>query len=159
MAAPAPTVRSTPAGIPLRDGHSTKVTFAADPDVSLWEKTVQPPGVDGGDPIDTKTMFNVDWETFAARQLKKLTDVVFTAAYDPNCLNQLVELTNVETTITITFPDGTTWAAYGWLRTAEFDPNEEGTMPTGTFTITLSNTDSANDYVEAGPVVASVSGT
>lgn len=52
------TTRSAPGGTKLGDGFSTKIAFAADADVSLWEKTVTPPGVDGGDAVDTSTMHN-----------------------------------------------------------------------------------------------------
>jgi hypothetical protein len=116
MAAPTPTARSTPVGIKLDDGHSTKVTFATDPDISLWEKAVQPPGVDGGDEIQTTTMFNEVWRTTSPRQLKTLTPSTFKAAYDPAVYDQIVALVNVRTTITDTFPDGSTLASYGFLK-------------------------------------------
>ena len=49
MSAPTVTARGTPAGTKLDDGFSTKVAFAADPTIAFFEKTVQPPGFDGGD--------------------------------------------------------------------------------------------------------------
>lgn len=158
MAAPTPTARQTPAGIRLTDGFSTKVTFAADPDVSLWERTVKPPGVDGGDAIETSTMHQTAWRTMAARALKTLTESTFTAAYDPNCYNQLISLINVETTITVTFPDGSTLAFFGFLRA--FEPNElqEGEMPDAQVSITPTNEDPAA-HTEQAPVLTSVPGT
>lgn len=158
MAVPTPTVRQTPGGRRLLDGFATKVTFARDPDVSLWETTVTPPGVDGGDAIDTNTMHNVSWRTMAARALKTLTEFTFTAAYDPDVLNQLLALVNVYDTITVRHPDGSTWAFYGFLRVFQPETHEEGTMPTATVTVQPTNYDYAN-AVEAGPAVASVAGT
>lgn len=158
MAAPTPTVRQTPAGIKLDDGHATLVTFAADPDVSFWEKQVKPPGVDGGDPVNTSTMHNVTYSTTAPRTLKTLTAGATTVAYDPAVLTQIVALINVRTTITLTFPDGSTWAFYGFLKS--FEPNElqEGNQPEATVNYVPTNYDPTN-HVEAGPAVASVAGT
>lgn len=42
----------------LDDGHSTRVSFADYPSVAFYEKTVTPPGVDGGGENDTTTMLN-----------------------------------------------------------------------------------------------------
>lgn len=155
---PTPTTRQTPGGIHLEDGHSTKITIAADPDVSLWEKTVTPPGVDGGDAIEQTTMHNTTWRPMAPRQLKTLTEVSFTAAYDPDAYNQLVTLINRETTITIRFPDGSTLAFYGFLKS--FEPNEmsEGEQPDANCTITPTNADPTTG-AESGPVLTSVAGT
>lgn len=158
MAAPTPTTRQTPVGIKLKNGFSTLYTFAADPDVSLWEKAVTPPGIDGGDAIEQTTMHSVTWREFAPRTLKTLTESSFTAAYDPACYTQLVALINVETTVTAEFPDGSTLAFYGFLRT--FEPSEltEGEQPEATCAVTPTNFDPVNK-VAAGPALASVAGT
>lgn len=158
MAAPTPTARQNPAGIKLDDGFSTVITFAADPDVSFWEKTVTPPGIDGGDAIETSTMHNDVWRTMAPRQLKTLTESSSTVAYDPNVFNNILSLINVRTTVTVTFPDGSTLAFYGYLRS--FEPNEmsEGEQPEATVNITPTNFDHVNK-VEASPVLTSVAGT
>lgn len=157
MGAPSPTSRSTPVGIRLRDGHPTKVTFAADPDVSLWEISATPPGVDGGDAVDTTTMWNTTYRTKAPRTLKELTDSSFKAAYDPAVLTQIIALINVATTITITFSDGSTWAFYGYLKSFEPDEITEGEMPSATCNIIATNTDTS--FAEQGPAVQSVPGT
>lgn len=158
MAAPVATVRQTPAGIKLKDGYQALITFAADPDVSLWEKTVTPPGIDGGDAIEQTTMHNDEWRTMAPRALKTLTESSFMAAYDPACFTQLNNLINVETTVTVTFSDGSTLAFYGYLRS--FEPAEltEGEQPEATCNLTPTNFDPVNK-VEAGPTVTSVAGT
>lgn len=157
-AAPTPTTRQTPGGRRLQDGHSTKITFARDPDVSLWEVTVKPPGIDGGDAVDGNTMHNVAWRTMFPRQLKTMTEATTTAAYDPDVLNQLLALVNVHDTITLRFPDGSTWSFFGYLRVFDVNEHTEGEMPTATVTIQPTNYDNAN-AVEAGPAVASVAGT
>jgi hypothetical protein len=158
MAAPTPTARSTPTGIPLFDGFSTKITLAADLDIEFWEKDVQPPAVDGGDAIDITTMHNTTWRTKNARSLVDLGDVQTTVAYDPLCYTSILSVVNVHTTITVTFPDGTTLAFFGFLRS--FAPNAaaEGAQPEATVTIVPTNYDHTN-HVEAAPVLTNVAGT
>lgn len=157
-AAPTPTTRQTPAGIALDDGFSTKITFAADPDVSFWERSVKPPGVDGGDGIDQTTMHQTAWRVMRARQLKSLTPASGKAAYDPNLYNNIIALINVETTITVRFPDGSTLAFYGYLQSVDFDELVEGQLPECSYQITPTNFDPTN-HVEAAPVLTSIPGT
>lgn len=158
MAAPVATVRSSPSGIKLKDGFSTKITFATDDNIEFWEKSVKPPGIDGGDSIPQTTMHNTAWRTMAPRQLKTLTESSTTVAYDPVLYTSILALINVETTITVTFPDGSTLAFYGFLQ--KFEPSElkEGEQPEASVTITPTNFDPTN-HVEAAPVLASVAGT
>ena len=158
MAAPTPTARAAPSGIPLFDGYSTKITLAADSNVEFWEKDVQPPAVDGGDAIDITTMHNTLWRTKNARTLVNLGDVQSTVAYDPVCYTSVVALVNVHTTITVTFPDGSTLAFFGYLRSFTPNAHAEGAQPEATVVIVPTNYDHTN-HVEAAPVVASVSGT
>jgi len=159
MTAPASTTRSTPSGKYLDDGYSTKIAFARDADVEFWEKTVKPPGYDGGDAIDTTTMHNVTYRTFAARALKTLTESSLNVAYDPAVYTSILNnLINQEGSITVHFPDGSKLDFYGYLRTFEPADNAEGEFPEATINITPTNWDPVND-VEAAPVLTSVSGT
>ena len=133
------TERSTPVGTALEDGFSSKIAFASDPDVSFWEITVTPPGIDGGDAIDQTTMFNTAWRTKAARQLKELTDAALTCAYDPEVIDQIIALVNVENLITVHFPDTSTLDFYGYLRS--FTPGDlvEGERPEADVVIVCTN--------------------
>ena len=160
MAAPTPTTRVDPStlGIKLDDGFSTVFTLAVNPSILFWEKTVAPPGIDGGDEIDTSTMFNSTWRTFSPRQLKTLMPFDITAAWDPGVYDQLVTIINVATTGTVTFPDGSTLAFYCFLKTAEPQTHEEGAQPEINLTIVPTNYDPVNN-VEAGPVLTNVAGT
>lgn len=159
MAVPATTPISAPAGIRLGDGYSTRIKFAADTDVSFWEKTIPPPGLDGGEAIDNTTMVNTAWRTFAPRALVTLTEFSFSAAYDPNAYNNILDnLLNVEGAITVHFPDLSTIDFYGFLRMFEPQDHEEGTQPEANVTIRPTNYDPVNN-VEAAPVLTSVAGT
>lgn len=158
MSAPALSARSTPSGILLPDGYQTLISFTANTSVSFWEKTVKPPGADGGDPIQQTTMHNIAWRTMAPRALKTLTESTCVAAYDPNVFNQIISLINVRTSITVHFPDGSTLVFYGFLQ--KFEPSEmkEGDQPEATVTICPTNYD-YSAHVEAAPVLTSVAGT
>jgi hypothetical protein len=125
----------------LEDGYQSLITFASNPTVSLWEKAVKPPGVDGGEAIDITTMHNVEWRTMASRALKTLTQSTTRCAYAPEVHTDLVDLINLETTITVLFPNGDRLAFYGFLQSVEFDDLVEGTHPECTVTFTPTNRD------------------
>jgi hypothetical protein len=124
----------------------------------MWEISVKPPGVDGGDPIDFNSMHNVAWRLQRARRLKTLMPISFKFGYNPNFYDDLIAQVNAETSVTVTFPQHMAVAAYGWLQKAEFDDLEEGKPATGTGTVVFSNWDPVNN-VEAGPVTTEAAGT
>lgn len=151
-----PTAARTPAGTMLEDGYQTVITFSGDEDVSLWEKTVQPLGVEGGEKVDITTMHNVDVRTYAPRFLKDIADGQMTVAYDPAVLTQILALVNVAQSITITFPDGSTWTFFGYLRNFQPAALQEGTQPEATCTFVATNVDTS-DNSESVPEHAAAS--
>lgn len=164
MAAPPVTSRVTPAGIYLQDGHGggsfgSKFAFSLDPNIELWEMDVGLPGVDGGEPVKTSTMWNLVWHTMQARALKTLTPFDCKCAFDPVVYTSLTNLVNQKTgSVTNKCPDGSTIAFYGFLQKVQFDPLREGELPTCTVTICPTNFDpSARE--EAGPLITEVAGT
>ncbi len=158
MSTPSPTARGTPSAIHFEDGFSTKVTFATNTTIGFWEKTVTPPGLDGGDPVDQTTMHNVTYRTMSPRHLKTMTPFTLTAAWDPILYTDILALINVKTTVTVTFPDGSTLAFYGFLQ--KFEPGEfaEGTQPTASITVCPTNADPTTG-AESAAALANVAGT
>lgn len=134
----------------MTDGFSTTIGFPSHPSVKFDEKEVTPPGVSGGGEIDTTTMNNTAWRTKMPKQLKTLTEASLVVAYDPAVYDEIVAMVNDNQLITITFPDTSTLAFYGWLD--EFTPgaNVEGEQPTAECTIICSNQTDA--LVETAPV-------
>lgn len=143
------TARDTPVGTSLDDGYSTKIAFAEDADVSFWEKTVTPPGVEGGDAIETTTMHNTTWRTKAARSLKELTDGAITCAYDPAVYDQIIALVNVEGEITCHFSDSSTLDFWGYLKSFVPQECQEGEQPEAEIEIVCTNENSSG--TETGP--------
>jgi hypothetical protein len=148
----------TPNGFKMPDGFKALYAFASDPSIQLWERGVKPPGMDGGEGIDTTTQHNVTWRTKAARHLKTLTEGSFTCAYDPDSYNNLLNLVNHEEAVTCHYPDGSAVAFFAFMQ--KFEPSElkEGEFPEATVTITPTNWDPVG-FVEAGPVFVPAGGT
>jgi len=134
----------------LNDGYQTLVSFAADPTVLMYEKSVTPPELDGGGEIDITTMLNTAYRTQNPKALISVGDAAMTVAYDPAVYPEIVALLNINTLITLTFPDGDTVAWWGWLN--KFTPGEhvEGEQPTADLEIKATNHNDSG--VETGPV-------
>lgn len=148
-------------GIMLEDGYQSLIQFTLDPIIEFFEKSITPPGIDGGDEIEQTTMLNTKWRTFSPRALKSLTEVTATVAYDPNVYTidgGIDAAINRKDTITVHYPDESTLAFFGFLKS--FTPNEftEGEQPTAEITIVPTNFDHDNK-VEAGPVMEETAGT
>jgi hypothetical protein len=159
MAAPTPSARATPSGKFLENQFRTHITLGNINNISFWEQTVKPPGFSAGGPIKTSTMFNVRYHTQAPKKLLTTSDITGKAGYDPIVGSQVIAQAGIPQSITVTHPDGSTEAHWGWLD--EWMPGENTTedgFPTADYKICISNWDETND-VEAGPAYNLVSGT
>lgn len=134
----------------IDDGYQTLISFAADSDVLLYEKTVTPPGIDGGGEVDTTTMHNDTWRTRNPKALVTLSNSTLVCAYDPAVFPEIVALVNVNNLITITFPDTSTLAFWGWLNTFTPNENQEGVQPDANVGIIPSNQNDSG--VETAPI-------
>ena len=154
---PSVTPRTAPTGYKLPDGYRTTIAFALKPAISFWETSSMPPGFDGGEAIQTSTMFNNQWHTFWPRSLIKSSEVKGKAAYDPDMYADIESLVNKNGSITVHLPSGDQVSFYGWLQKIDFEELEEGKFPMLNYTIFVSNTDNAQN--EEGPVYTAASGT
>lgn len=136
----------------IDDGFSTILDFSLAPTVKFWEKTVTPPGVQGGGANNITTMRNTRYRTQAPKKLVTLSEMTETVAYDPAVLDDIMDMIQVNQELTLTHPDGSTWVFWGWLD--EFTPGEntEGEQPTATVKIIPSNMD--DTLAEIAPVYA-----
>lgn len=149
-AAPAFADRVMPNGVRLDDGYQSLIVFRNFAALRIWEKTVQPGALEGGDPIMTSTMLNECCETKAPQRLKGVDDIVVVAAYDAGAVETFWTMINVPDAITVIWPDGSRQAQWGYLRRAEFSPLTKGEQPEVTLTIVVTNWD-PNECVEACP--------
>lgn len=135
----------------LDDGYQTLISFAADADVKFYEKSVTPPGIDGGGEVDTTTMLNATYRTKNPKALISMTPASMTVAYDTAAYTEVVALVNVNNLITVTFPDGATLAFWGWLNTFVPGDHVEGEQPTAEVEIIPSNQNDSG--AETAPVL------
>lgn len=163
MAAPTPGTRTKPTGRFLERGYRVIVIISGDEDINFFEKTVKPPGIDFGEPIDTTTQWNDQFRTMVNEALATLTPMTFKAAYDPVVYDSLADMAlqdpiDRQRTITVPFPDTSSVCFYGFLQKAEFDDLDPKTEPEATVTICPTNQDPATGD-EEGPVYTPPSGT
>lgn len=152
MAFPLEVPRIAPTGFKILNGYQALLTFENDHDANYFEIAVGVPGLDSGDPVDTTTQLNETYRTTTPRALVGLTSFQVTAAYAALGYSNLLSLLGINQNITVFFADGSSISFWGFLQTVEFDPQENGTMPTLTLTITPTNFDPDN-CVEAGPLL------
>lgn len=152
----------------LVDGFRSIIAMAALPGVFLREKEVTPIGYEGGGGIETTTMRNapnglpvnpgqavMSTRTFAPKSLITISEMDFTAQYDPFVLGQILAVVNIIQLFTITFPDGATAAVYGWLDVFKPQALKEGDFPLASCKIIPTGTvpGSGGNVVPSTPVV------
>ena len=144
----------------VMDGMRTVISLTG-AGVTFFEKSVTPPGIDGGDANDTTTMRNSVWRTRAPRKLVTMTPLTAKVAYDPALYNTILAQINLNQQISVTFLQGGTYAGilaggtltfWGFLRSFTPDDNTEGAQPTATITIEPSNMNASG--VETAPTYA-----
>lgn len=133
----------------LDDGFPTTISIAAGT-LTVVEKSITPPGVQGGGEINTTSMRNTAWRTKAPKSLKEASPIKLTVKYGTGVYNQIYDQINVNQALTITFPDNHTLVVWGWVDS--FVPNEhtEGEEPTAEMEIIISNVNASG--VETPPV-------
>ena len=140
----------------LKDGFSTTVNITG-AGVTFFEIETQPPGLDGGEPINITTMRNTALRTRAPRHLYDVTPVSIRAAYDPTVIDTIKSIINSNRSIVTTMPDGATITWWGYLQRFIPEPNREGQQPVAAITLVPTNLNGTG--VETAPVVVEGSGT
>lgn len=126
----------------IQDGWVSLITILDVPGgapIYLMEREVQPPGLDGGPPIDTTTMRNRVIKTWEPQGLMDYSEITLQCNYDPHVASFLETLVlNKKRRFRLDFPDGAIWlfggCMYQWtpasLRTGEFPLAEVKIKPT-----------------------------
>ena len=158
FAAPAAASIGTPAGLHLRDGYSCKIVCNRLTTFSLWEKTVQPPALTVGEEIDLTTMRNAAVTTKWPQTLHDVGPLQVVCGYDPNVWAQArATVLGQNDNWTVQYPDGSTLAFFGFLKSLEPAALQRGTFPEATVTIVVTNLDSS--FAEQVPVYTNVTGS
>lgn len=127
-----PVVRAAlpPASFFLKNGFRSLISLDANPAIKLWEKSLVPPGIDGGPLVPLGDMWNKKFRSFAPGDLATVTEARAVVAYDPAVVDEIQAVVNVESVVTIQFPNGKYWAAEGVLQ--KFTPGDmvDGIQPT-----------------------------
>lgn len=141
------------AGI-MDDGFKTTVEFAQDTTIPEMEVLhVKPPGLNmGGANNRTTVSGNTAVRTQKPKKLKSVTASTLSVYWDPAILTVLMTILGVNGAITYTYPDASTWVAWGWVESGEAGTLEEGTIPTLDIEVQFSNLNATN--VETVPVYA-----
>jgi hypothetical protein len=137
----------------LKDGFGITVTLTGhDFSLLLDPSSITPPGIDGGDAIDTTTHSNSAVRTKHPRSLKEITDAAMTVVYDPDAWDDIVSAVNDNVAITFAFPGAAfgSVVVYGYLKS--FIPNEyvEGEQATAECVLVITNENGSG--VETAPV-------
>jgi hypothetical protein len=121
--------------------------------LTLNLKSIQPIGVDGGDPIDVTLLSNTAWVTKQPQTLKEVPDFTFTCQYFPDDLTKAIAQVNQNQALAITaIGAGFSLNFWGYLRTWEPREAGKGEEATATGTVVVTNMD--NDGVEQPPSVS-----
>jgi hypothetical protein len=137
----------------IDDGFPTRMTFSQSASAALYfaEKSITPPGFEGGGPNDTTTMRNVRYRTRAPKKLITLTDGTMECKYDPKVFQFILDQLQVNQQITVTFPDTTTMVFWGWIDNFKPGAIQEGGMALTTVTVCPSNQN--DSQVETAPTL------
>ena len=136
----------------IDEGFSTIVQFSNAPSgiiLYMQEKEVTPPAIEMGGELDTTTLGNIEWHTKSPKKLKMLGDTSMICRYDAAIYAQILTMIGVNTLVSITFPDTSTYQFRGWID--KFKPNVivEGAMATANVIIVAANETAAG--VETAP--------
>lgn len=149
---------------PGEGGPGTLAAYAALP-AEFNATTITPPAYDLGGENDVTSMENNYYRTKAAKRLVDLTTISMEGFYSPQLYTDLLGQLGKNQQIEITFPPegvgdgpenpasvGRTVTFYGFLDKFTPGAHEEGSPPTATFEIVVTNRDL--DGNEAGPTVS-----
>lgn len=115
----------------LTDGQGIRIVLV-NQGLVFYEKSVQPSGVEGGDPINITTNDNTAYESQAPRTLRMRMQSQSVVTYDSTDKAAYEAAVDQSDSIRIDYPDDTTELYVGWLRSFIPDSAENGSQPQAT---------------------------
>jgi len=139
----------------LKEGLGTTITFAGHTfTLTIDPSSITPPGLDGGDAIDSTSLSNVLYRTKEPKSLIDVTDGGLTVFYDPAAWDDIVSAMNDNVLITVTFSNSDTLAFYGYIKTFEPGESVEGEAPSAEMVVVAT---AQTAGTETAPVYAAAS--
>ena len=129
------TTRVDPDQLFYDEGYQSLIAFEDDSNLLFGETVVGAPGIDGGDPVPTTTMFNATYRTKAPRKLKELTPFQVQGKFCSGTIDAVFALINENQWITVTWPDGAQYSFPGFLKSFQPAQAQEGNPLEGTLEI------------------------
>jgi hypothetical protein len=142
----------------LENGYQSLFAMSLDPDIAIFDTTVQSPDNDGGDKIDITTMLRTNKRAYAPRALSMDGDLVVEGGIASGTRDQVDAVINKRGSITEWLPNGAAYSYHGYLQKATYTKRTEGEFPNGTFTFVITNTDPETGE-ETEPVYTPPTGT
>lgn len=139
----------------IDNGFSTTLEFDENPTLEFYEVEVQPPGWDGGDPINTSTMRNTTLETFTPAALMTMTEITVSVAYTSDIFHLTTgvkAMVNINQEVILTLPDGATVTFWGYVRSFIPPTHVKNVRPMAGLRVVPTNTNDSK--VETLPVFA-----
>lgn len=163
MANPTVTARTVPTGYKLPEGFKITIAFSRKPALNIWEVEGAPAGMEVAE-INTTTQHNVRYVSKYPSYLIANDDIVGSAGYDPDVMDDLVSLLGdagssaSAACVTIHMPTRATHSYFAFLKAWKFGGLRVGQFPTGNYAICVTNWDTVNK-VEAGVYTVQAAGT
>lgn len=158
MASPSVTARTLPTGYKLPEGFKITITFSRKPALNIWEVDGAPAGMEVAE-INTTTQHNIRYVSKYPSYLVANDDIVGTAGYDPDVMDDLVSLLgDAGGSVTVRMPSNTQHSYWAFLKAWKFGALRVGQFPTGNYAICVTNWDPTNK-VEAGVLTTQAAGT
>lgn len=139
-------------------GAPVYIVFASNTALDIWEKGITPGGASMDDRKDNSSFHNTKWRTKTPGRLATAEDITVQAGYDPDQLQDIIDLLGLRDTITLVLPTGTRVAFYGWLDAYSFNEHNENDDPMITLTIAQGHQD-WDTCEEEPPVIDAGTGT
>lgn len=158
MANPTVVPRTIPTGYKLPEGFKITIAFSKKPALNIWEVDGAPSGLEVQE-INTTTQHNIRYVSKYPSYLVANDDIVGTAGYDPDAMDDLISLLGDPTgSVTIRMPTNTTHNYWAFLKAWKFGALRVGQFPTGNYGICVTNWDPVNK-VECGCYTVQAAGT
>ena len=133
-----------------KTGHGAKLSVTGVADLTIKQRGIKPPAVDGGGATNLTTLENVKWKTKGEKVLLELGNLTLKVLYDLETYSTIIANCNKNKEMVLTLRSGKSITF--WAQINKFDPDELGEdEPEATIEIIPSCRNDDDD--ETGPII------